>query len=65
MSGRGGACYDSGRAKVPGRGEGDHIRALLEPGEAVVAKAAAEQPGRRAVIREWNHEAKQRGRDSR
>lgn len=58
-------CYDSGTRKVPGRGRGDHISALLEPGEAVVARRAAEKPERREEIREWNREARREGRDSR
>ena len=38
--------YSRGKAKVPGRGTGDKIPALLTPGEAVLTKRAAVAMGR-------------------
>jgi len=38
--------YAHGKARVPGRGRGDKVKALLEPGEAVLTRHAAERLGR-------------------
>lgn len=35
-----------GKARVPGHGRGDKIAAMLEPGEAVLTRKAAERVGR-------------------
>jgi hypothetical protein len=38
--------YSAGKARVPGRGTGDTVPALLTPGEAVLTRQAAERLGR-------------------
>ena len=60
MSGDG-KCYDNGTKRVPGRGKGDHIRALLEPGEGVITTKGMAKPGMREAVRRINRET----RDSR
>lgn len=41
--------YARGKPRVPGRGTGDKIPALLTPGEAVLTKRAAEKVGRSKI----------------
>ena len=43
--------YAAGRARVPGKGDGDHVRALLEPGEAVLSRKGAERIGRHNIAK--------------
>ena len=56
---------DKGTRRVPGRGHGDHIPALLEPGEAVLTAKAMERPGMRREVSRLNSEARRAGKDSR